>query len=36
MTVEFKKGLDAPTILTALREATAKVEAELAEDQAAA
>jgi ParB family chromosome partitioning protein len=36
VTVEFKKGLDTPTILTALREATAKVEVELAEDQAAA
>jgi ParB family transcriptional regulator, chromosome partitioning protein len=36
VTVEFKKGLDAPAILTALEEATTRARAELAEDQAAA
>jgi ParB family chromosome partitioning protein len=36
VTVEFKRGLDAPAILAALREAAAKAETELAGDQAAA
>jgi hypothetical protein len=34
--VEFKRGLDGPAILTALRSAVAIVEAELEGDQAAA
>jgi hypothetical protein len=36
VTVEFRRGLDGPTILTALRQAADLVEAELAGDQAAA
>jgi ParB family chromosome partitioning protein len=36
VTVEFKRGLDAPAILTALREAITRAETELADDQAAA
>jgi ParB family chromosome partitioning protein len=36
VTVEFKRGLDAPAIVTALREATTRAETELADDQAAA
>jgi ParB family chromosome partitioning protein len=36
LTVEYRKGLDGPTLLASLREAVAKIEAEQGDDQVAA